>query len=95
MGKPIVASNIDGYASVATHGVEALMVPPKNKQMLAQALISLATDAQLRQEMGARGKVKAAEYGWEHIAQRVMDYYKAVLNQRSPKESHQEPSLPH
>lgn len=96
MGKPIVASNIDGYASVATHGVEALMVPPKNKQMLAQALISLATDAQLRQEMGARGKVKAAEYGWEHIAQRVMDYYKAVLNQRSKREEPSpEASLPH
>ena len=75
MGKPIVASNIDGYASVATHGVEALMVPPKNKQMLAEALITLAADAKLRQEMGARGKIKAADYGWERVAQRVMDYY--------------------
>ncbi len=83
MGKPIVASNIDGYASVVSHGVEALMVPPKNKHMLAQALISLASHAQLRQEMGARGKLKAADYGWEHIAQRVMDYYQTVLEQRS------------
>jgi len=83
MGKPIVASNIDGYASVVSHGVEALMVPPKNKHMLAQALISLASHAQLRQEMGARGKLKAADYGWDRIAQQVMDYYKAVLEQRS------------
>ena len=83
MGKPIVASNIDGYASVVNHGVEALMVPPKNKHMLAQALISLASHAQLRQEMGARGKLKAADYGWDRIAQQVMDYYKAVLEQRS------------
>jgi phosphatidylinositol alpha-mannosyltransferase len=83
MGKPIVASNIDGYASVVSHGVEALMVPPKNKRMLAQALISLASDAKLRQEMGARGKLKAASYGWDHIAQQVMEYYQTVLNQRS------------
>jgi glycosyltransferase involved in cell wall biosynthesis len=69
------------------------MVPPKNKRMLAQALISLANDAQLRQEMGARGKIKAAEYGWERIAQRVMDYYKAVLKQRSPEEPLPEASL--
>ncbi len=82
MGKSIVASNIDGYASVATHGGDALMVPPKDKKSLAQALIMLATDAKLRQEMGARGKVKAAEYGWDHIAQRVMDYYEEVLEQR-------------
>jgi phosphatidylinositol alpha-mannosyltransferase len=83
MGKPIVASNIDGYASVASHGVEALMVPPKNKRLLAQALITLASDAKLRQEMGARGKLKAADYGWDRIARRVMDYYKEILNQRS------------
>jgi phosphatidylinositol alpha-mannosyltransferase len=82
MGKPIVASNIDGYASVATHGVEALMVPPKNKRMLAQALITLASDAKMRQEMGNRGKLKAANYGWNRIAQQVMEYYQTVLSQR-------------
>jgi phosphatidylinositol alpha-mannosyltransferase len=82
MGKPIVASDIDGYASVASHGAEALMVPPKNDHMLADALISLATHAELRQEMGARGKLKAAEYGWDHIARRVMDFYQEVLEQR-------------
>jgi phosphatidylinositol alpha-mannosyltransferase len=82
MGKPIVASNIDGYASVATHNAEALMVPPKDEHSLAQALITLAADAKLRREMGARGKLKAAEYGWERIAQRVMDYYQEVIKQR-------------
>jgi phosphatidylinositol alpha-mannosyltransferase len=82
MGKPIVASNIDGYASVATHNAEALMVPPKDEHSLAQALITLAADAKLRREMGARGKLKAAEYSWERIAQRVMDYYQEVIKQR-------------
>jgi phosphatidylinositol alpha-mannosyltransferase len=82
MGKPIVASNIDGYASVATHNGDALMVPPKDKHSLAQALIMLATDAKLRQEMGTRGKTKAAEYGWDHIARRVMDYYEEILEKR-------------
>jgi phosphatidylinositol alpha-mannosyltransferase len=83
MGKPIVASNIDGYASVASHGAEALMVPPKDEQALAQALISLANDAKLRQEMGDRGKLKAAEYSWEHVAQRIMDYYQEILERRA------------
>jgi phosphatidylinositol alpha-mannosyltransferase len=82
MGKPIVASNIDGYASVASHGAEALMVPPKNEHMLADAIISLATHAELRQEMGARGKLKAAKYGWDHIAQQVMDFYEETMERR-------------
>jgi phosphatidylinositol alpha-mannosyltransferase len=83
MGKPLVASNIDGYASVATHNAEALMVPPKDEHALAEALITLATDAKLRREMGERGKRKAAEYGWEHIARRVMDCYQEILTRRA------------
>lgn len=79
MGKPVVASNIEGYASVITHSVDGLLVPPKNESMLAQALISLMNDKSLRQQMGARGKLKSAEYDWKHISQRVLDYYTKVL----------------
>ena len=81
MGKPIVASNIEGYASVVTHGVDGLLVPPQDEEMLAQALISLLTDQSLRQQMGARGKAKALEYSWEQIAQKVLSYYVRVLTE--------------
>ena len=81
MGKPIVASNIDGYASLVTHGVEGLLVPPRDEEMLAQALITLMASESLRREMGARGRVKAADYSWEHIARRVLDYYVRVLSE--------------
>jgi len=81
MGKPIVASNIDGYASLVTHGVEGLLVPPKDEEMLAQALITLMANESLRQEMGARGRVKAADYSWEHITRRVLNYYVRVLSE--------------
>jgi len=81
MGKPIVASNIEGYASVMTHGVEGLLVPPKHKEMLAQALITLMASESLRQEMGARGRLTAEGYDWEHIARRVFNYYVKVLSE--------------
>jgi len=90
LGKPVVASNIAGYASVVTHGEDGLLVPPKDEEELAQALLSLMSDKPLRQQMGDRGRVKAQEYGWERIAKRVLDYYARVLNEppwkeRSPK----------
>ena len=81
VGKPIVASNIEGYAGVVSHNVEGLLVPPGDKEMLARALISLLTDQSLRQEMGAKGRVKALEYSWEHIAQKVFNYYVRVLSE--------------
>lgn len=60
MGKPVVASNIEGYASLLTDGVEGLLVPPKDEDRLAQALISLMSDESLRQQMGAREGLKQA-----------------------------------
>lgn len=81
MSKPIVASNIEGYASVVSPGVDGLLVPPADKDSLARALISLLGDRSLRQEMGAKGRAKALVHSWERIAQRVFDYYVRVLSE--------------
>jgi len=78
-GKPIVASNIDGYANVLTHEVEGLLVPPKDKKALAHALLSLLNNQTLRQQMGSKGRSKAEAHKWEFIAQRNMDYYLELL----------------
>ena len=81
VGKPIVASNIEGYASILTHGAEGLLVPPKDEKSLAQALTSLLNDEKLRQEMGAKGILKAKEYDWKNVAQRVEALYGKVLSE--------------
>jgi len=81
VGKPTVASNIEGYASVITHGVDGLLVPPKDDKELARALLSLMSDESLRGELGAKGMLTAQEYDWEKIARRVFDYYVRVLGE--------------
>lgn len=87
VGKPIVATNIEGYASVLTHGQEGLLVPPKNDRGLAQALLRLMSDDSLRQQMGDRGLVTAQEYNWEKVARRVLDYYEKILREFPGKEN--------
>ena len=79
-GKPIVASHIEGYASVMSHSVEGLLVPPKDEQALASAIIYLLSDESLRREMGSKGRLKAGEYDWQNIARRVMEYYTSLLD---------------
>jgi len=80
-GKPIVASNISGYASVLNHGAEGLLVPPRDRQALAQALITLINDEPLRQQMGERGRARAANYSWERVSRQVYNYYVRVLKE--------------
>jgi phosphatidylinositol alpha-mannosyltransferase len=82
MGKPVVATNIDGYASVVTHGEEGLLVPPKDSHKLAQALLTLLKDKALRQKMGEKGRLTAQNYSWEQIAKRVFDYYLKAIKER-------------
>ncbi len=81
IGKPIVASDMEGYASILTHGTEGFLVPPKDEDTLAAALLSLIKDKHLRQQMGERGRLKAEGYSWENIAQRILGYYVKVLDE--------------
>jgi phosphatidylinositol alpha-mannosyltransferase len=78
-GKPIVASDIEGYSEVVRDGVEGLLVKPKDEEALADALSKLLLNKLLRERMGAMGRSRAEDYSWESIAQRVMDYYQRLL----------------
>lgn len=82
VGKPVIASNIPGYASVMTHGVEGLLVPPADAQGLADAMSYLVKDGRLRQEMGRRARKMALAYGWDKIAHKVIGYYSMTLGHR-------------
>jgi len=80
-GKPIVASNIDGYANVIKDGVNGLLVPPKRAEELAEALISLVKDPARREQLGRQGREKVEGETWDDIARRTMDYYLELLGQ--------------
>jgi phosphatidylinositol alpha-mannosyltransferase len=79
-GKPVIATSIQGYASVLTHGDEGLLVPPRDEKSLANALLSLLHDKSLRLQMGKRGTAKAEKYSWPNVARQIMDYYNSLLN---------------
>jgi phosphatidylinositol alpha-mannosyltransferase len=81
MTKPIVASDIEGYADVISDGVDGVLVPPRDSQGLAQALGSLLNDEPRRREMGAQGRAKARKLGWDSIARQLLDYYQRVLGE--------------
>ena len=89
-GTPIVASRLDGYATVMEDGMHGLMVPPKDDQALAAAIRHMIQDPQMRAAMGAFGERRAYEFRWEHVAKQVMDYYETV--QREVAESALAPS---
>jgi phosphatidylinositol alpha-mannosyltransferase len=80
VGKPVIASAIEGYSSVLTDGVEGISVPPGDPVKLAEAILRLVKDKQLRQQMGERGKPKAMQYDWPLLANKLLDFYTEILN---------------
>ena len=74
-GAPIVASAIEGYSSVITHGREGLLTPPKDEDALADAIAELLMDPQLRRRLSMAGAMNVQDYRWERVARRVMDCY--------------------
>ena len=97
-GLPVVASNIDGFAQVITHGVEGLLVRPRDSEALASALMEVGRDADMRAAMAATGSERAKHYSWERISQRVLSYYERLAYEKSgyvrPQPERTEPGHP-
>lgn len=54
--KPIVATDVGGNPELITHGLNGLLVPPRNPVALAESIISLLKDNNIRMSMGKKGR---------------------------------------
>jgi phosphatidylinositol alpha-mannosyltransferase len=93
-GRPIVATNIDGFRGVVTHGREALLVDRKSKRQLAYALETLINGPQIRQDLARAGQQTVQQYDWERVVDQVQDVYLQARSQFRPMpKARLEPSL--
>lgn len=74
-GRPIVASDIEGYSQVLTDGREGMLVPPRDAGSVADAICRLLQDCDLAEAMGRNGLETASLYSWPRVAEQVMDLY--------------------
>ena len=83
---PVVASAVGGIPEVVLDRVTGLLVPydaedPQALEMgLAAAINALVADPERAETMGRAGRARAiADFGWDAIAQRTVDVYRAAL----------------
>jgi glycosyltransferase involved in cell wall biosynthesis len=101
MEKAIVASNLQAYQDMLGGGERGLLVklfervesdynaplklPPERIQALAEAIIQLAGDPALRQELGKRARrFVVKEYDWLQIAKLTCQAYEPVTRMDQP-----------
>lgn len=79
-GIPIVASNVGGIPDVIKHGENGLLVPPKDPEALADAIIYLLENEEEREKMGRNGRKISKNYSWAMIAEKTEKVYEKLIN---------------
>jgi glycosyltransferase involved in cell wall biosynthesis len=78
-GRPLVATDVPGCRDIARDGVNAVLVPPRNPQKLADALERLIKDAPLRQRLADESRGVAREFSAERVNATTLALYDRLL----------------
>lgn len=70
-GKPIIASNCEGFRSVLEHMKTGIFVEPANVEEIANALLLLLSDINLRERLSKNAVSAVQKYDWK---ERVAEY---------------------
>jgi len=73
-GTPIIASNVSSIPEIA--GGAAKLVNPVNVKEIADAMLELAKDENLRNIYRTKGLEQVKKFTWEKCAQETLDLYK-------------------
>jgi len=80
-GLPVVATRIDGIPEQVKHGVNGLLIKPRQVKPLVEAILELARDEGLRRRMGDAGRERAQAYSMEVMVTAIDQLYQELLCQ--------------
>lgn len=80
-GKPVVSYDVDGAREVVLPGETGFLLPPKAVGELAEALVTLVQNRDLRHRLGAAGRARFTEqFRHQTMTRRIREVYAEVLN---------------
>lgn len=77
---PVIATRVGGMTSIVEDGETGLLVEMNNPSELAEAIVRLMKDDDLRQSMGRASQEAVGKYSWEVIAAAVVDEYRLLVD---------------
>lgn len=77
LGKPVIATNVGGLSEMIENGKTGLLVPPKNADALAEAIMLILQDEKMRKNMSQQIFLDFSEgaKSWRSIAKKYIDIY--------------------
>ncbi len=77
-GTPVITSNNSSLPEVT--GNAAILVNPLEVKEIAEALIRIASDCSLQEDLRQKGLQRAKLFSWRETAKRTLRVYESVLN---------------
>jgi phosphatidylinositol alpha-1,6-mannosyltransferase len=78
--KPVIAGNFGGVRDAVVDNYNGLLVDPEKVDSIAHAIIKLAENPELRQQLGQQGQARAiAEFNWEKQIAKILEIIKTDL----------------
>lgn len=82
-GKPVVASDVGGVRHLMADGLAGMLVRADDVGDIAQALITVLKDADLRQRLGQAGRVEARRrFQLDAVATKTLALYRQLIAER-------------
>lgn len=78
-GIPVIASNISGYDEIVTDGINGILVPKRNVAKLAEAIITILSNSNLRNRISENALSYVVQYDWRNIATRIESIYNQII----------------
>ena len=80
-GLPLVATDVPGCREIVSNGINGLLVPPLDSNLLAYAVIRLLGNRERREAMGKRSRAMACElFSQDRVVRETMDVYVKAVN---------------
>lgn len=79
VGKPIIATNVGPIPEIIRDGKDGFLVPPKDSKKLAEKIILLLKDKNLREKMGEAGKERLKDFSIERMVKETESVYDDLL----------------
>lgn len=79
-GLPVVVTNTEGFREVVNDGVTGIIIKDREPQSLANALLKLLKNPQMREKMGKQGRRRVLEkYDWANDVTIMENLYQSVI----------------
>jgi len=79
LGKPVVASRLEGIEEVICNGENGLLVEPDRANELANAIIALIEDSNLRNKISERAVSSVKQFSYTEVSRKLSGLYSKVL----------------